>query len=39
MKYAVEMALGGMIFVPSLMTVGWGIRVILSVLLLKFEKL
>jgi hypothetical protein len=39
MKYAVEMALGCMIYIPSLMTIGSGIRVILRVLRQQFERL
>jgi hypothetical protein len=38
-KYAREMASGGMIHVSSLMMVGSGIRVILSVLPQQFERL
>jgi hypothetical protein len=38
MKYAVEMASDGMIYIPSLMTIGSGIRVILRVLPQQFER-
>jgi hypothetical protein len=39
MKYTVEMASGGMIYIPSLMTIGSGIRVILRILPQQFERL
>jgi hypothetical protein len=39
MKYTVEMASGGMIYIPSLMTIGSGIRVILRALPKQFERL
>jgi hypothetical protein len=32
MKYAVEMGSGGMIYIPSFMTIGSGIQVILRLL-------
>jgi hypothetical protein len=37
--YAVNMASGGMIHIPSLMTIGSGIRVILRVLSQQSERL
>jgi hypothetical protein len=39
MMYAIEMASGGMIYIPSLMTIGSGIHVILRVLSQQFERL
>jgi hypothetical protein len=39
MKYIVEMYSGDMIYVPSLMTIGSGIRVILRELPEQFERL
>jgi hypothetical protein len=39
MKYAVEMDLGGMLYVPSSMTIGSGTRVILRLLPQQFERL
>jgi hypothetical protein len=39
MKYTVEMDSGGKIYIPSFMTIGSGIRVILKVLPQQFERL
>jgi hypothetical protein len=39
MKYIVEMGSGGMIYVPSFMTIGFGIQVLLRLLLEQFERL
>jgi hypothetical protein len=39
MKYTIEMATGGMINTPCLMTIGSGIREILRILFQKFEGL
>jgi hypothetical protein len=39
MKYTVEMASGGMIYVPRLVTIGSGIRMILRVLPQQFQRL
>jgi hypothetical protein len=39
MKYTVEMASGGMIYIPGFMTIGSGIQVILRVGPDQFERL
>jgi hypothetical protein len=39
MKYTVEMASGGMIYIPSFMKIGSGIQLILKVLPQQFERL
>jgi hypothetical protein len=39
MKVTIEMALGGMMYIPSLMTISSGLRVILKVLSQQFERL
>jgi hypothetical protein len=39
LKHAFDMASGGTIYTPSLMTIGSGIRVALRVLTQKFERL
>jgi hypothetical protein len=39
MKYIVDMASGVIIYIPSLMTIGSGIPVILRVLAQQFDKL
>jgi hypothetical protein len=38
-NYAVEMASGGMIYIPGLMMIGSGIQVILRALAQQFERL
>jgi hypothetical protein len=39
MKYAFEMASGGIIYIPDFMMIGSGIHVILSLLPQQFERL
>jgi hypothetical protein len=39
MKYAIKMASGGMIYVPSFMTISSGIQIILRILPQQFERL
>jgi hypothetical protein len=39
MVYAIEMASGSMIYIPSFMTIGSGIQVILRLLRQQFERL
>jgi hypothetical protein len=39
MKYAIEMASGGMIYIPSFMMIGSSIQVILRLLPKQFERL
>jgi hypothetical protein len=39
MRYAVEMACDGVIYIPSFMKIDYGIQVILRLLLRQFERL